>query len=186
MIFNRHFNLVGKHAFLGASQYHWINYDEDKLRKSWASEKAKIRGTELHAFAEQCIRLRQKLPDEPKTLNMYVNDAIGFKMKPEQRLYYSDNIFGTADAISLRDDFLRLHDFKSGVSGHMEQLLVYTALFCLEYDYRPNDIGCELRLYKDNKILVHNPTIEDIAPIMDRIITFDKIINEMKEEEKLL
>lgn len=30
----------------------------------------------------------------------------------------------------------------------------------------------------------HKPTIEDIFPIMDRIVTFDKIINSIKEEEE--
>ena len=30
MTFNKHYDLMGKHAFLGASKYHWINYDEDK------------------------------------------------------------------------------------------------------------------------------------------------------------
>ena len=31
MIFNNHSNLEGQHAFLGASKYHWINYDETKV-----------------------------------------------------------------------------------------------------------------------------------------------------------
>ena len=31
MNFNKHSNLEGRHAFLGASKYHWVNYDEDKL-----------------------------------------------------------------------------------------------------------------------------------------------------------
>ncbi len=36
------------------------------------------------------------------------------------------------------------------------------------------DIEMELRIYQYNEILYHNPTAEDIAPIMDNIITFDK------------
>ena len=32
MIFNKHSNLEGQHAFLGASKFHWINYDEDKIK----------------------------------------------------------------------------------------------------------------------------------------------------------
>ena len=31
MIFNKHSALEGQHAFLGASKYHWINYDESKV-----------------------------------------------------------------------------------------------------------------------------------------------------------
>ena len=45
-------------------------------------------------------------------------------------------------------------------------------------------IRMELRLYQSDDILVANPTVEDIAPIMDKIITFDKIINKIKEQEE--
>ena len=97
MNFNEHSNLEGCHAFLGASKYHWIRYDQDKLTNAYSNFRAAAKGTELHNFAAQCIKLGQKLPRSRKTLNMYVNDAIGFKMIPEQVLYYSDNCFGTAD-----------------------------------------------------------------------------------------
>ena len=99
MNFNKHSNLEGQHAFLGASKYHWINYSEDKVADAYTKFLATLRGTELHAFAAHAIRLGQKLPKSQKTLNMYVNDAIGYKMTPEQILYYSENCFGTADAI---------------------------------------------------------------------------------------
>ncbi len=184
MNFNRHSNLEGQHAFLGASKYHWINYDELKVAESFSKFLAVQKGTILHSFAAQCISLGQKLPKSKKTLNMYVNDAIGFKMTPEQILYYSENCFGTADAICFRNDFLRIHDYKSGVvPAHMEQLEIYAALFCLEYHVKPNDIETELRLYQNDEILYHHPTAEDIVPIMDKIITFDKIINKIKERE---
>ena len=183
MNFNKHFSLEGKHAFLGASKYHWINYDADKLIDSYSKYQATLNGTILHDFACQCITLGQKLPKSQKTLNMYVNDAIGFKMKPEQVLYYSDNCFGTADAIIFRNNLLRIHDLKTGVTrAHMEQLEIYAALFCLEYNKKPSDIDMELRIYQNNEILVHNPTVEDILPIMDKIITFDKLIDKMKIE----
>ena len=106
MNFNNHLNLEGQHAFLGASKYHWINYDESKVAESYSKFLATQKGTVLHEFAAQCIRLGQKLPKSQKTLNMYVNDAIGFKMTPEQPLFYSENCFGTADAIAFRDDLL--------------------------------------------------------------------------------
>ena len=183
MNFKKHSSLEGKHAFLGASKYHWINYDDDKLIESYSKFQATLNGTILHDFACQCITLGQKLPKSQKTLNMYVNDAIGFKMKPEQVLYYSDNCFGTADAIMFRNNLLRIHDLKTGVTrAHMEQLEIYAALFCLEYNKKPSDIDMELRIYQNNEILVHNPTVEDILPIMDKIITFDKLIDRMKME----
>lgn len=183
MIFNKHSNLEGQHAFLGASKYHWINYDEDKLIEVYSKFTAAQRGIELHEFAAQCIRLGQKLPRSKKTLNMYVNDAIGFKMTPEQPLYYSENCFGTADAISFRNKMLRIHDYKSGVvPANMKQLEIYAALFCLEYKVNPADINIELRIYQSDQALYHNPTAEDIVYIMDKIITFDKLINKIKSE----
>lgn len=184
MNFNRHSNLEGQHAFLGASKYHWINYDESKVAESYSKFLATQKGTVLHEFAAQCIRLGQKLPKSQKTLNMYVNDAIGFKMIPEQPLFYSENCFGTADAIAFRDDLLRIHDLKTGViPAHMEQLMIYAALFCLEYKIKPAEIEIELRLYQNNEILYHNPTVEELVPIIDKIVTFDKIINKIKEQE---
>lgn len=184
MNFNKHSGLEGQHAFLGASKYHWINYDENKVADAYLKFLATQRGTVLHEFAANCITLGQKLPKSQKTLNMYVNDAIGYKMIPEQILFYSENCFGTADAISFRNDFLRIHDLKTGaIPAHMEQLEIYAALFCLEYHIKPSDISMELRIYQNNEILYHNPTVEDIAPIMDKIITFDKTINKLKETE---
>jgi hypothetical protein len=184
MNFNKHLNYEGRHAFLGASSYHWINYDESKLVESFTNAMAKAKGTKLHAFAADCIKLGVKLPRSNKTLNMYVNDALGFKMTPEQVLYYSDNCFGTADAISFRKNVLRIHDLKTGSTpAHMEQLMIYAALFCLEYRIKPGEIEIELRIYQSDKIEVCVPEVEYIAHIMDKIVTFDKHITKMKLEE---
>ena len=185
MNFVKHSELAGKHAFLSASKYHWINYDADKLAESYTRFMAVQRGTVLHDFAAQCITLRQKLPRSRKTLNMYVNDAIGYKMTPEQVLYYSDNCFGTADAISFRDNQLRIHDLKTGViPAHMEQLMVYAALFYLEYRIKPSEAVTELRIYQNDEVLVHNPTADEIVPIMERIKTFDKILTDIQTREE--
>lgn len=184
MNFNAHSNLVGQHAFLGASKYHWINYTDEKVAESYLKFLAVQKGTILHEFAAQCITLGQKLPKSRKTLNMYVNDAIGFKMTPEQILYYSENCFGTADSISFRDSFLRIHDLKTGViPAKMEQLKIYAALFCLEYRIKPGEIGMELRIYQNDEVVYCEPTADEIAPIMDRIITSDKIISKIRERE---
>lgn len=185
MIFNKHSNLLGEHAFLGASKYHWVNYDEDKLTDSYMNFLAVRKGTQLHDFAARCITLGQRLPKSNKTLNMYVNDAIGFGMAPEQVLYYSENCFGTADSISYRQDVLRIHDLKTGaLPARIEQLMVYTALFCLEYKIKPVGLNAELRIYQSNEIVYHNPTVDEIVPIIDKIITFDKIINKIKDREE--
>ena len=184
MNFNKHSDLEGQHAFLGASKFHWINYDEKKVADSYSKFLATLRGTELHEFAAHCIRLGQKLPKSQKTLNMYVNDAIGYKMTPEQILYFSENCFGTADTIAFRNGMLRIHDLKTGnIPAHMEQLEIYTALFCLEYKINPSEIAIELRLYQGDEILFHKPTTEDITLIMNKIIAFDKIFNKIKEQD---
>ena len=119
MIWNDHSKQVpeGAHAFLGASKYSWLNYNEEKLVEVYSNLLAKEKGTELHAIACSLIRNNIKLPQSKKTLNQYVNDAIGFKMRPEQVLYYSANCFGTADAIAYSEKkrFLRIHDYKSGI-----------------------------------------------------------------------
>lgn len=114
MQWNDHSRLVGQHAFLGASKYHWLNYDTQRLVDAFMSCQAKEKGTRLHAFAAECINLKQKLPKSKKTLNAYVNDAIGFRMDPEQVLFYSENCFGTTDAIAFndKDNFLRIRNVR--------------------------------------------------------------------------
>lgn len=181
MDFNRHLNLKDKHAFLGASKYHWINYDEEKLVRSYEKWNATQRGTELHEFAAQAIRLGIKLPRARRTLNLYVNDAISYGMIPEQTLYYSDNCFGTVDAISFEDEFLRIHDLKTGeTKASMNQLLIYAALFCLEYQRMPQDIGMNLRIYQYDTVLVSDPEPGQVLEVMDKIVYFDRRIEEMK------
>ncbi len=182
MNWNRHLGLEGSHAILSASKYHWINYDEQKLDDVYSKYRAAQKGTELHEFASTAINLRIKLPKTNKTLNMYVNDAIGFRMTPEVTLYYSENCFGTADAISFRQNFLRIHDLKTGASpASIKQLEIYAALFCLEYREDPNKIDCELRLYQSDQAFVHEPESEDILYIMEKIKNFDTRIRNLKE-----
>lgn len=184
MNWNMHYNLEGKHAFLGASSYHWINYSEDKLKETYINVMAKERGTVLHKFASDCIKLRQRLPKNQKTLNMFVNDAIGYKMESEQIVYYSPNAFGTADAICFRDGVLRVHDLKTGsTAAHVEQLMVYAALFCLEYNVKPYDISFELRIYQNNEVDITIPDPKQILDICNKIVEFDKIINTLKGQE---
>lgn len=184
MIFQKHSNLEGQHAFLGASNYHWINYDEQRVAEAYYSHLVKEKGTKLHEFAAMCIKLGQKLPRSNKTLNRYVNDAIGYGMSPEVLLYYSDICFGTADTIGFHNRLLRVHDLKTGnIPAKMEQLKIYTALFCLEYRMKPSEFDTELRIYQMDDVIVHTPSPDEINPIIDKIIRFDKIITKIKHEE---
>ena len=86
MNFNKHANLSGTHAFLSASKHHWVNYDDKRLKQAYVNFLAAQKGTELHEFAAKCIELGIRIKSNNKTLNSYVNDAIGFKMTPEQPL----------------------------------------------------------------------------------------------------
>ena len=187
MNFEKHSNLEGLHAPFSASQSSWLRYDDDKAIEVYLNKQAAVVGTKLHEWAKNTIDLGIKQPRSKKTLYAYVNDAIGFKMSTEVVLYYSNRFFGTADAISFRDGMLRIHDLKTGKSGkiedHIEQLEVYAALFCLEYKVKPGDINIELRVYKNDEVLYHNPTAEDILPIMDKIVHLNKLLEKIDTEE---
>ena len=184
MIFTKHSNLEGLHAPFGASQSAWLRYDDEKILATYNNMKAKELGTRLHAWAKETIDLGIKQPRSKKTIYAYVNDAIGYKMDTEVVLFYSPRFFGTADAICFRNGTLRIHDLKTGVTKvHMEQLMIYAALFCLEYKIKPTDIEIELRIYQSDEVLYHNPPAEDIKSIMDRIIYLDKMLERLDCEE---
>ena len=160
MKWNNHSNLEGSHAFLGASQWHWLNYDEKKLIERWKSAQAIQEGTELHEYAAMAIKHRIKQKPNGHTLEMHINDAIGFK-----------------------NDVLRIHDLKTGkIKAHMEQLYIYAALFCLEYSVKPGDIKIETRIYQNNEVLIDNPTAEIILPIMDKIRKYSKILKDLQND----
>ena len=181
MNFNDHSSLQGMHALLSPSKYHWIRYDDEKITQYFINHMAVERGVRLHAYAEESINLGQKLPRSKKTLNMYVNDSIGYKMNSEQILYYSPYCFGTADSISFEKNLLRLHDLKTGATpAHIEQLEIYAALFCLEYNKKPKNIDMDLRIYQNDDVIYHEPDPTDVSNIMERIISGDKIINSLE------
>lgn len=186
MLFNMHSKFIGTHAFLSASNYHWIKYDEDKLQRTYLASLAAKRGIELHALAHHLIRLGVKLPDTQQTLNLYVNDAIGFKMTPEQMLFVSENCYGTADVIGFNRNFLRIHDLKTGLSeASPHQLEVYAAFFFLEYiklGISPLTTEVELRIYQNDEVRVYVPDPDDIMHIMDKITTFDRYISTLRRE----
>lgn len=184
------------HALLGASKSHWLRYDDEKLRNYVKSRAAAADGTRKHAMAHMLIENRQKLPDNKKTLNRYVNDGIGYLMHSEQTLFYSEYCFGTADTISFREPrgdrgaILRISDLKTGDNQvKIEQLLVYAAIFFLEYsDYlrelglTPFDVKTELRIYQHDDVELWVADPEDLIQIMDRIVSADRYIRDLMEE----
>jgi hypothetical protein len=186
MHFNSYSHLKDKHAFLSPSKYHWINYDPEKLARMYVASQQAARGTALHDLADKLIKLEVKLKDNGSTLSRYVNDALGYRMSSEVTLFYSENCFGHADAIGFRRNKLRIHDLKTGVSPTSEhQLEVYAALFCLEYNFKPVEIDIELRIYQNDDVQVFEGDPLIITHIMDRIISFDKLIQKIRMEDTL-
>lgn len=182
MQFNRHYNLEGLHAPFSPSQSSWLRYDDNKATEVYLNRKAAEMGTKLHKWAQDTINLGIKQPRSKKTIYSYVNDAIGFKMDTEVVLFYSERFFGTADTISFKNNFLRIHDLKTGKHpASIEQLEIYAALFCLEYRHDPHKIEMELRIYQNDEVVIHIPEPEDIVEIMNHIIHLDNLIVKLEE-----
>ena len=215
MNWNTHSNLIGRHALFNPSGVTWLNYsleeeDIDKIFQRYKGQYAATIGTCLHEYAEKRIRYRLRMYKSDKNsvlmelldkgipltvidldyvydnLMHYVNDAIGFRMDPEVVLFYSDNCYGTTDAIYFRNKELRIHDYKSGkTTPHIEQPLIYSALFCLEYGVKPRDITTNLRIYQADGVIETTPTSEEMEHAMKQIIALDKIVNNWKAEDKM-
>ena len=184
MNFVKHLNLEGLHAPFSPSQSSWLRYDDEKALKVYSNKKAAEMGSRLHKWAKDTIDLGIKQPRSNKTIYAYVNDAIGYRMSTEVVLFYSPRFFGTADTISFKNGFLRIHDLKTGVTPvHMEQLMIYAALFCLEYKIKPHDIQMELRIYQNDDKDICIPDPDEIQGIMDHIIHLDKLLEAAEREE---
>ena len=182
MNFNQHFRLNGLHAPFSPSQPSWLNYTDEKALDVYSNKKAAEMGTRLHNWAKETIDLGIRQPRSKKTIYAYVNDAIGFRMDTEVVLYYSDRFFGTADAISFKNNFLRIHDLKTGTSPvHIEQPLVYAALFCLEYKIKPSDIKIELRIYHNDEIQIYEPEEGEVEEVMNKIVHLDELLSSYEE-----
>lgn len=185
MKWNDHSRYEGQHSLFSPSQPSWLNYDQPRLTIFLNNIKAKERGTRLHKFAQDCIELRRWQPKEhADTVSLYVNDALSFDMRAEQVLFYSKYFFGTADAIYFDGALLRIHDLKTGsIPGKMDQLLIYDALFCLEYGVDPDEIGHILRIYQFNTFVEKEPTAEEVLRTMDKIQEFDQLLMLREEQE---
>jgi hypothetical protein len=182
MRFNKHSGVEGMHAFLGASKYHWVNYDLAKMERIFENQFAAVLGTRKHIWAAEAIRLGQRQAKSNKTLNAYINDAIGFRMEPEVILFFNEDCFGTADAIGFHKNVLRIHDLKTGIHpGSILQIMIYFALFCLEYRMNPYDIEMIGRIYQNDEIEEFQADPKEVKDIMEKIKLFTARIEEMRE-----
>lgn len=141
-------------------------------------------------YAKRLISSLNTLPREVfETVKFYINDGVGFKMNVEQALVYSEHIFGHADTICFRNNVLHIHDLKTGANtAHMEQLKVYAALFCLEYNIKPYDITIILRIYQSGEfeevvIEPHTENYEELIAIIDKVISSEKIASMVEKED---
>lgn len=114
----------------------------------------------------------------------YVNDAIGYMMKPELGLYYSRSNGGTADALIFDEKrkLLRIHDLKTGVNPcKFTQLEIYAAYFCLENYIQPQDISFELRIYQNGEVNIETPSPEIISKIIETTKWHSDIYSRLRE-----
>lgn len=177
-------HLRGTHAFLSPSKYHWLNYSPEKLITAYENYRRIKLGTRYHKVAEELILLFIRLPNTAESLNSFVNDAIGFQMKPEVVLYYSPHCYGTVDAISFHDGVLRIHDLKTGhTPAAMQQLMVYAGLFVLDYEIDPRELKeIVLRIYQNEEIFEAKPEPSEIKYISEQIKLADQLINDLLGE----
>lgn len=188
-----HSELEGKHALLSPSYHHWLNYDEQKLEAHFYSKMSASRGTALHKLAESMIKLKVRADPSEEAFACYVNDGIDLGMRAEHPLFFSDNCFGTPDTLSFRVEnpdvsirpMLRVHDLKNGVNAtSFKQLEIYAGLFCLEYNVDPFEIDIELRIYQRSEVKVHEPMVDGIVAIMDKIVDFDFRIEALRRRNR--
>lgn len=186
MNLNKNSKLIGAHAFLSPSTYTWLDYDEDKLRRVYFQKQQARLGDELHAYAQKAIDLGIRQADNGTTMSTYVNDAIGFRMQAEIPLFYSEDCFGTVDAIGIRDNILRIHDLKTGVTpASMRQLLIYAGLFFHHYSsvFDPRDVRVILRIYQNDAIEEHQPDLPELLWVMSRIKELAAAVAYLREED---
>ncbi|QEQ93576.1 DNA helicase [Streptomyces phage GirlPower] len=181
--FNSHPKVEGTHAFLSPSKYHWLRDDAEKLIARLENARATERGTRLHAWAAEAITFERYQPRDGDYICHYINDALDLGLQPEVQLFYSFNNFGQADAIGFDpvECYLRVHDLKTGVTKpSFDQLYVYAAIFCLEYEFRPFDINGELRIYQSTEIMVAEIDRAYLAFVYDTIYSHNQTIEEWR------
>ena len=211
MIWKDYSNLKNTHAFCGASKNSWRNYTVDKLIEAKIASYATTIGTLLHEYASKNIKKHFKMAKTDKrdvlrylivennippnavdidrlypNLMNYVNDCIGYRMESEVTLRYSDDFYGTTDAISWENNELKIFDLKTGVNHvSFTQLENYAAFFCLDYNVKPSQIKhLEFRIYQNGDIILAEPDSSIIFPIISQIVNFDKELVAFKGDRR--
>ena len=192
MIWNRHSNLEGSHAFLSASKYNWITKTNEELVQAYTNSYSQTIGTLMHAYAADSIKFREKLRKSDargakfdlmrRGVPEFAIDIRSFFPTVMAYVNDSDLCYGTADSITVSNDILRIHDLKTGVTpAKTDQLMVYAALFFLEYPYKPERLRTELRIYQMDDIIVREPEVEEIREVMNAIVEKDRVLQKLKE-----
>lgn len=188
----------GTHAFCSPSKKSWRHWSKEQLLNSFVNSYAQQIGTLLHVYAWKNITENFKMQKSDKhallryltvehdipvvavdidrlfpNLMLYVNDCIGFRMRPEEKLYLNKYQYGTADALRFTDkNELIIFDLKTGIKPviDFEQLENYAALFCAIYKVKPSELkSLELRLYQNSEIMAIQPDPLILDPIIDRM-----------------
>lgn len=185
MRFNKHSDLEGTHARFGASKNSWDNWSDDKIDHVLEHDDAAAKGTRLHELARRAINDGIKLSEDPvhmtepyqATVARYANECIDLGMKAEVVLRYSDNFYGTADAIAYEPGLLQISDLKTGVNKvSPKQLHIYAAWFFLEYGIPPLQVRTILRIYQNGEVFTIEADSEFILHLMGRIIYIEERI----------
>lgn len=196
-----------QHAFLSPSKVSWIRYSEEELYSAYIRSFSPAIGTALHELAHdlivKCVTLSKAdrkmvlfhllendIPRVAIDMNAlypnfmaYVNDSLMYGLTPEVKLQYSDVCFGHADAVGFENNLLRIFDLKTGTTpAHMEQLMIYAALFCLQNKIKPATIQTELRLYQGGNVQVVSPDWKDIYEFTQIIIKNSNYIQKISEK----
>jgi hypothetical protein len=132
-----------------------------------------------HEFGTLLLKHLHYIPGEAfLTTKQFINDSIGFRMESEKRLTVSSMIYGTADAVRYytKENLLRVSDLKTGKRpAKIEQVFIYAALYCYEYNLKPLNTNFEARIYQNGEIFIEQPSGEDIDDILKNILHKDEV-----------
>lgn len=175
------------HSFASGNIKAYESYDEENLDDVRKGFRNYVRGRypldqdKTASLAFMFLDNMRYVPEESwLSVAQFINDGCQYKMNSEQPLWYSDNAFGTTDAISFYRNKLRIHDLKTGdTPAKLMQLNIYAALFCLEYHKQPDQIKIELAIYQFGNVTKESPDPKDIRDLMDLIVEDDRVLNLM-------
>ena len=182
MSWGRYSKLKGQHALLSPSNYHWINYDKEKLLKVLYNQKMKERGTKLHEFASEAINLKRYQAGNDN-VSQFVNDCIDMKMHSEEVVYATEYAFGTADAINEVNDVIYIFDLKTGEhKAKFTQLYLYAAFYCIMNDINPISKKYVFRIYQYEEYEQLEGDPLEVKRLMELTIEDSDVVKAIEEE----